>query len=159
MRVALSILVWFIMLFYSRFTCTPKLLLYLYNLEPQTLCVWVRSHFWNQCRGSYWALGCVLFTLPATWSSEQKCRTKPAGFSSFKTNSLNSGCENEKPNSKHAFTAYGIAFALSIVQCDDAEMLLVGTGKFYVEKGRQQFISNPTVGASGKEEQKTSSSF
>lgn len=63
------------------------------------------------------------------------------------------------PNCKHAFTAYGIAFALSIYQCADGEMLLVFNGKFNVEKGRQQFISSPTVGASRKEEQKTSSSF
>lgn len=39
------------------------------------------------------------------------------------------------PNCKHAFTAYGIAFALSIDQHDDAEMLLACSG-LNVEKGK-----------------------
>lgn len=65
---SVAVLGWFIMLFYSISLCTQKSLMYLYNPTDLVCVRCYRRHFWNWCRGSFWAFGCVVFTLQATWS-------------------------------------------------------------------------------------------
>lgn len=56
------------MLFYSISICTQKLLLYLYNPTDLACVGCCCGQFWNQCGGSFQALGCVVVTSEATWS-------------------------------------------------------------------------------------------